>query len=205
MTQLKKPRRRKSEVDASKFYVNNKQFFEALVERKELLQSNPNLQITDYIADCIMKICTGLSKKFQFASSVNALYKEDMIGDAIVICLLAVDKFDLTSTKNPFSYFTTCAQNAFYGRINSEREFMNIKIKSLITMLDESIGCDGVDDELVNLFSTDTEYIAELRSKEFSYDAERAAHRTNIKMQSDIKKMAALNAAGIIPELGESD
>ena len=48
-----------------------------------------------------------------------------MIGDAIVKMIAAVKnkKFNLDSTSNPFSYFTTIAYHAFINRIKKEKKY----------------------------------------------------------------------------------
>ena len=48
-----------------------------------------------------------------------------MIGDAVVNMIAAVKnkKFNLESTSNPFSYFTTIAYHAFINRIKKEKKY----------------------------------------------------------------------------------
>jgi DNA-directed RNA polymerase specialized sigma24 family protein len=48
-----------------------------------------------------------------------------MIGDAVVKMIAAVKnkKFNLESTSNPFSYFTTIAYHAFINRIKKEKKY----------------------------------------------------------------------------------
>ena len=48
-----------------------------------------------------------------------------MIGDAVVKMVAAVKnkKFNLESTSNPFSYFTTIAYHAFINRIKKEKKY----------------------------------------------------------------------------------
>lgn len=120
-------------------YVDKEEFYQALVERKALMDeyraklangeevSPP--RISEKIGECVLKICTNLSKKFQFA---KIPYKEEMISDAIEQCLRYIDSFDVTKTRNPFSYFTQTAYYQYLDRIEVENEELYKKYKALL-------------------------------------------------------------------------
>ena len=77
---------------AAKNYINNKAFYEALVERKKLKESNPEPpQISKYLCECIMHICKRLSYNPNF---INYSYREDMVDEAIFTCIMNIDKFE---------------------------------------------------------------------------------------------------------------
>lgn len=120
-----------------KHYVNNKDFFNALVEYQKICRrckrkGEPYPQIPNYIGVCIDMICKKLSMKFNF---IRYTFIEEMIGDGIENCCAAVDNYDSKRSNNPFSYFTTIAWNAFIRRIDKETTQNYTKHKNLENML----------------------------------------------------------------------
>lgn len=107
-----------------KNYINNKQFYEEMVNYK----NSENKKITNYIGECFMKICYGLAKKPNFSGYT---YRDEMISDAIENCIMAVNSFNPEKTNNPFAYFTTIAYYAFIRRIQSEKKQQYIKHKNV--------------------------------------------------------------------------
>ena len=105
-------------------YVTNKDFLDALVVRRGKLLENPDLQISEYLGECILKICTNLAHKNNFN---GYSYKDEMIADGIENCLAVIDKFDPSKSDNPFAYFTQCAFFAFIRRIQREKKQQEIK------------------------------------------------------------------------------
>ncbi len=98
------------------YYVNPKQFLQMLTEYYE------SDDLIDELAESVYKIAVGLSYSPNF---INYSYKDEMIGDAVVKMVAAVKnkKFNLESTSNPFSYFTTIAYHAFINRIKKEKKY----------------------------------------------------------------------------------
>ena len=124
-------------------YVTGPVFQAALVERKKLLETNPDLRISEYIGECILKICTNLSHKSNFN---GYSYKEEMISDAIESCLAAVDKYDSEKYSNPFAYFTQCAFYAYLQRLAKEKKQQAIKGRMVQNMInDGSFSLSGED------------------------------------------------------------
>lgn len=114
-------------------YVNNKEFYAAMcdyIEKCNDAKSKGLEQpiITNYIATCIINIANKLSNRPNF---INYTYKDEMIEDAIEVCLAKVTKFDPTKYDNPFSYFTMIAWNQFLHRIEKEKKEQYIKAKLL--------------------------------------------------------------------------
>lgn len=117
-------------------YVNNKEFGEAVVEyvtranaAKQAGQPIPI--VTNYIADCFLKIAEGLSHKVNF---IRYTYREEMVMDAVENCLRAVNNYDpgvatRTGTPNAFAYFTQICYFAFLRRIDKEKKQQDIKFK----------------------------------------------------------------------------
>lgn len=97
-------------------YVSPKRFLQLL---KEYYESD---DFVDELAESTYKIAVGLSYSPNF---INYSYKDEMIGDAVVKMIAAVKnkKFNLESTSNPFSYFTTIAYHAFINRIKKEKKY----------------------------------------------------------------------------------
>lgn len=124
----------KPKSQKSRHYVDNKEFYKAMLERHTQVahaKANdlPLPAITNEIGEYIMKVATGLSKKYNFASYY---YKDEMIGDAIINCLKYIDNYDPEVTKNPFSYFTQGCYYAFISRIANEEKKTYIKFKKVI-------------------------------------------------------------------------
>ena len=94
------------------YYVNPKQFLQMLADYYE------SDDLIDDLATSVYKIAVGLSYSPNF---INYSYK----GDAVVKMVAAVKnkKFNLESTSNPFSYFTTIAYHAFINRIKKEKKY----------------------------------------------------------------------------------
>lgn len=134
------PKRKRSE-----HYVNNKEFFEAIVEYKKNLREAaekefPNIteqelktwkspnkpRISDYLGECFLKIATHLSYKPNF---VNYMFREDMICDGIENCVMYIHNFNPVKSSNPFAYFTQIIHYAFLRRIQKEKKQMEIRSK----------------------------------------------------------------------------
>jgi len=109
-----KPKKKKANKKA--YYVSPKHFLGLLTE----YYSTDDL--VDELAESVYKIAVGLSYSPNF---INYSYKDEMIGDAVVKMVAAVKnkKFNLESTSNPFSYFTTIAYHAFINRIKKEKKY----------------------------------------------------------------------------------
>jgi len=80
----------------TEYYVNNKEFLEALVaykfrvnRAKDAGDSRPI--VPNYVGECFLKIATHLSYKPNF---VNYMFREDMICDGIENCLQYIDNFN---------------------------------------------------------------------------------------------------------------
>ena len=115
------------------FYVNNKEFLQALIVYREKVHAakesgSPRPIVPNYIGDCFLKIATHLSYKPNF---VNYMFRDDMICDGIENCLQYIDNFDPEKSQNPFAYFTQIIWYAFLRRIQKEKKQLEIKNKIL--------------------------------------------------------------------------
>jgi len=117
----------------TEYYVNNKEFLEALVAYKVRVnaakESGADRPIVpNYIGDCFLKIATHLSYKPNF---VNYMFREDMICDGVENCIQYILNFDPEKSSNPFAYFTQIIYYAFLRRIQKEKRQLEIKSKIL--------------------------------------------------------------------------
>lgn len=104
-------------------YINNRDFQNALLKRKESvdyakLNGLPIPELDKYLCESILHICRRLIYRPNF---INYTYKEEMIGDAIFCCITNVDKYKC-EFDNPFAYFTQCAWNAYVAVIKREKK-----------------------------------------------------------------------------------
>lgn len=111
-------------------YVNNKEFHEALIEYRRVVdiakeKGNKAPKIPNYLGDCFLKIATHLSYRPNF---VNYMFREDMISDGVENCVQYINNFDI-NRNNPFAYFTQIVYYAFLRRIQKEKKQMEIKEK----------------------------------------------------------------------------
>ena len=116
----------------TKNYINNKTLYGAMIhyknELREAEQKNiKKPRVPRYIGESIVLICNNLAKKPNFSGYT---YKDDMISDAMIDCIAAVDNFNPDKTNNPFAYFTQIAWNAFIRRIHKEKKQTYIKHKN---------------------------------------------------------------------------
>ena len=114
----------------SEHYVSNKDFHNALIEYKKMVDNAkeknlPKPKIPNYIGECFLRIATHLSYKPNF---VNYMFRDDMICDGIENCIQYIHNFDVTK-KNPFAYFTQVIYYAFLRRIAKEKKQLEIKTK----------------------------------------------------------------------------
>lgn len=154
---------------ASKHYVNNKAFYEAIVEYKALCKQykeerrNSKPQIPKYIGECLYLIATKYATKPNF---VNYMFIEDMISDALENCIaIGVDNFDPDRTKNPFAYFTQIIHFAFIRRILKEKKELYIKYKMMQNLrINGGLNTTQENDELKEVDSSflDTDYMNNL-------------------------------------------
>ena len=117
-------------------YVNNAQFSQAVVEYVQTVDEarnnkEPIPKVSNYIAECFLKIAEGLSHKSNF---VRYTYREEMVMDAVENCLKAIENYNIeaatrTQKPNAFAYFTQISWYAFLRRIEKEKKQQDIKLK----------------------------------------------------------------------------
>lgn len=151
-------------------YVNNADFSQAVVDyvsecERMKASGYPRPQVTNYIAECFLKISEGLSHKANF---VRYTYREEMVMDAVENCLKAIDNYNLetatrTGKPNAFAYFTQIAWYAFLRRIEKEKRQQDIKMKYLSESgLSELVSEENDNDEAVRATQA---FVDELRDR----------------------------------------
>lgn len=184
-------------------YVNNREFSEAVVayvstvnEAREKDQPLP--VVTDYIAQCFLKICEGLSHKANF---VRYTYREEMVMDAVENCLKAIENYNIesatrTGKPNAFAYFTQISWYAFLRRIEKEKKQQNIKMKYLAqsgieNFLDNESGEAGANMVAQQFIDTlrlriDSVKEADSHFKEYYKKEKKTRRRRAVKADSDL-------------------
>ena len=119
-------------------YVNNADFSQAVVDyvtsANEAKNNNRKIpKVTNYIAQCFLRIAEGLSHKSNF---IRYTYREEMVMDAVENCLKAINNYDIeaatrTGKPNAFAYFTQITWFAFLRRIAKEKKQQEVKMKYL--------------------------------------------------------------------------
>ena len=106
-------------------FVDNERFYNELSEWKTQLVKNREAgvvpekpEIPEYVGEAIYLIASRFATKAKWKNP----YTDDMIGDGIEECIRYLDKFDVTKSKNPFSYFTQVVYYAFLRRIGKEKK-----------------------------------------------------------------------------------
>lgn len=139
---------------ASIHYVNNADFSQAVVEYVKTVQEAKKNEeqlpiVTDYIAQCFLRIAEGLSHKSNF---IRYTYREEMVMDAVENCLKAIENYDIeaatrTGKPNAFAYFTQITWYAFLRRIAKEKKQQDVKLRYLTqsgieNFIDNDLGDD---------------------------------------------------------------
>lgn len=150
-----------------KNYVNNAEFYEAMVVYKrdchEAEESGDDApKIPNYIGECIYQIANRLSYKPNF---VNYSYRDDMIADGLENAIMAINNFDPEKSKNPFAYFTQIIYYAFLRRIQKEKKQLYVKHKVIEnSMINDTLverGADGGTTGGAAYVDLDNEYMAD--------------------------------------------
>jgi hypothetical protein len=116
-----------SKASKKPHYVNNKEFLNAMVEWHKTFDRDKGDEtppVTNYIAECFVKIATHLSYRPNF---INYTYRDEMISDGIENCLQYVKNFDPEKSSNPFAYFTQIIYYAFLRRIQKEKKQTHVR------------------------------------------------------------------------------
>jgi len=146
-----------AKAKAKPHYVNNRDFSEAVMDyaisaREAKAKDTKIPTVTDYIAQCFIRIAEGLSHRPNF---VRYTYREEMVMDAVENCLRAINNYNIetatrTGKPNAFSYFTQICYFAFIRRITKEKKQQDIKFKFIEKMGIEDFVSMGMDNDTAN-------------------------------------------------------
>lgn len=95
-------------------YVNNKEMLE---EFKLYKQSGV---ISNELGDMFLKIAKNLLNKSNFIG-YSSQWKEEMLGDALLICIKYSKNFNPEKSNNPFGYISRFCYNAYIEYIKKQK------------------------------------------------------------------------------------
>jgi DNA-directed RNA polymerase specialized sigma24 family protein len=118
------------------YYVSNPDFYELLVAYKlkvdaALAEGTEKPRIPEAIGRIFMKIARRYSEIHRF---VGYPFREDMIAQAVLVCVTYVDSFNPEKSKNPLAYFTQCCHFAFIDRIDREKRELYTRFQLMRNM-----------------------------------------------------------------------
>lgn len=126
----------RKEIRSRPHYVNNKEFTQAVIDyctevQECRLVGKQEPRVTDYLAESLLKINEGLSRKSNF---VRYTYREEMVMDGVENCLKALANFDPSAATrggnpNAFGYFTQISWFAFLRRIQKEKKQQEVRMR----------------------------------------------------------------------------
>jgi hypothetical protein len=113
-------------------YVDNKVFLKEMVAyrkavRKAKREGLEKPRVPEYVGSCFLLIAENMSHKYNF---LTYSWRDEMVGDAIENCIMYVDNFNPSKSKNPFAYFSQIVYYAFLRRIQREKKQLYVKYKS---------------------------------------------------------------------------
>jgi hypothetical protein len=173
-------------------YIDNKQFLEAIIDRKATLKQCRKLklqkpQLSNYIGSCLLLIAQNLSHLPRFK---DYPHKEEMIGDAVENCVRYFDNYN-TKYKNPHAYFTQISYYAFVRRIKKEKDILYAKYK--IHEQVGVLGMDGAKEESINgqfqVYENIADFIATYEEKREERKQKLAEKRVLAKKGKKAKKV----------------
>ena len=179
-------------------YVDNKKFSQAIVDYVETVQAAESAGkqipvVPNYIGECFLKICEGLSNKINFN---RYTYREEMVMDAVENCLKAVTNYRIDTTTrtglpNAFAYFTQIAFYAFLRRIAKEKKQQDIKWKYLDQAdIEAFMHYDSA--QLGDMHESERQFIDYLRDRIDKVRTQDAQMKELVKKEKTAKKKTAL-------------
>lgn len=104
-------------------YVSNKDML------NEIKLSHEQGQPTTRLCQMFHLIALGLSQRPNFS---GYSYLDEMIANGLEVCVRRWKSFNPEKSDNPFSYFTTCINNAFIVIIKREKKHQRLRDEILI-------------------------------------------------------------------------
>lgn len=175
-------------------YIDNKKFSQAIVDYVTEVRAAESAgttipRVPNYIGECFLKICEGLSNKINFN---RYTYREEMVMDAVENCLKAVMNYNIdtatrTGLPNAFAYFTQIAFYAFLRRIAKEKKQQDIKWKFLENAdLEELIHYDT--SQMGEMHESERQFVDYLKERIDRVRTKDATIKEKIKKESSKKE-----------------
>lgn len=158
--------RRTDYVKNSELYEEFKLYYE---KKQEWIASGKDgtPPLTDIIGKAIMQIAYKRCNSRQFYQYTNA-WKDEMIADAIEVCVRYAHNFNPNKSNNPFAYLTQLVTNAIIQRIKKEKRQQYLRYKMFAEMNGFQGDTDNLNDEdmefvndATDMFKDHLEFIAE--------------------------------------------
>jgi len=132
-------------------YISNKDMYKAFVDWNNARAVDPATPLPEYIGECFCHIAKNLGRKPNFNGYT---YLDDMIGDAVLLCVRYARSFNPEKSQNPFSYFTSMIYHEFIAKIKKEKKSQVIKKRAIDeviktgTMIDDCNSVAEIKDSL---------------------------------------------------------
>ncbi len=195
------------EPSKSNYYIDNKKLSMALVEWKLAFdaakeQGLESPRVPEYIGDCIHKIASNMSTKFNFR---NYSYRDEMVADANLNALLYLHNFNpkaatRSGLPNGFWYLSQLCHNSFINRIKSEKRQQYYKNRVMLDMLSNMSDLLGEDDlvEMGNISTPDVQAMyADFSSKVTEYEKSESERSKKTKKKDEIAEEEAPKKGGL--------
>lgn len=131
----KKPKRRgRKPTVAKEYYIDNREFYNELVEYFEDLKKDPDIVIPEALWIKFFKLTKRISMMPKFS---NYTFKDEFINDALLLCAKKITRFNAEKFDNPFAFFTQIVTNSYWAFIGKEKK-EGIKKKTLLVLYGEA-------------------------------------------------------------------
>lgn len=128
----KKKKGRKPKV-SPQLYISNPEFYQEIIDYFEVLKEDDDAPIPECLWIKFEKLTKRIAMMPKFSGYT---YKEELMGNALVLCAEKIRKFKPEKSKNPFSFFTQVIQNCYWATIFGEKREA-AKKKDLLELYEE--------------------------------------------------------------------
>src|ERR1700690_1537195 len=124
---------KKKKKNTDNHYVTNAVFLEKILDYKKAIkqaekENKLKPQIPDDLARILILICEGMSMRYNFK---NYSFREDMVCNALLICVKFIGNFDPKKSVNPFGFFSSCAFRSMVNTIKSEKKQFSLRFAAI--------------------------------------------------------------------------
>lgn len=179
---------------SSNHYVDNKALYREFcryhdMKNKWLSEGKGVPPLTNKIGEAILQIASRRSYSWNFINYTSN-WKEEMIDDAVEVCVRYAHNFNPEKSQNPFAYLTRIVNNAFSNRIKLEQEQTYIRYKHFDDMggfsgsLENNVNPDDIQslDETSDVYRDRLEWVRKFEERRGINKGrqKRKKHDTNI-------------------------